>query len=353
MISISTQAVSAALRQSVLRMQSDLAKVSKEVSTGQLADIGLSLGAGTGQSVTLRQEQSRLTTIQNTNNVVSTRLSSTQSALDDVLSSAQSFLSSLIGATGTGADSSSLQALQAQAKDNLQALTSSMNTTVGGQYIFGGVNTDVKPMSDYLQQPAGGAKQAVDAAFQSAFGMAQSDPNVSTISSSAMQNFLAGPFAALFQGSGWTSDWSAASSQTVRSRISSSELIDTSVTADQPAFQQLAMAYTMVTELGSQNLSTDAMQTVIGAATQAINTAVQDVTNLQAGVGQTQSAVTDANNQISVQLTVLGTNLDNLEGIDSYDVSTQVSNLQTQLEASYEITNQLHQLSLVNYLTNA
>ena len=39
-----------------------------------------------------------------------------------------------------------------------------------------------------------------------------------------------------------------------------------------------------------------------------------------------------------------------LDGVDAYALSTQVSSLQTQIQASYELTAQLQQMSLVNYL---
>lgn len=68
---ISTQSISSAMRQSVLQMQ----------ATGNYADIGQTLGAQTGESVSLQAENSYLQTISNTNQTVSTRLSTTQTIL--------------------------------------------------------------------------------------------------------------------------------------------------------------------------------------------------------------------------------------------------------------------------------
>ena len=55
------------LRQSVLQMQSDLATGETEMTTGNYTDIGETLGAQTGESVSLQSENSLLQTITNTN----------------------------------------------------------------------------------------------------------------------------------------------------------------------------------------------------------------------------------------------------------------------------------------------
>ena len=71
---ISTQSLSSAMRQSVLQMQAELAANETALSTGKYADIGQTLGAQTGEDVSLQNETSYLQTIANTNQAVSTRL---------------------------------------------------------------------------------------------------------------------------------------------------------------------------------------------------------------------------------------------------------------------------------------
>ena len=74
---ISTQAITSSMRQSILQMQSELAASQTEVATGNYADIGLSLGATTGEAVSLQAQTSMLQTLTNTNQTVATRLSAT------------------------------------------------------------------------------------------------------------------------------------------------------------------------------------------------------------------------------------------------------------------------------------
>ena len=344
---ISSASISTALRQSILQMQTQLTQAQTEVSTGQVADIGLSLGANMGQYVSLTQQLSSLQTITTTNNVVATRLSATDSAMTDIVSTAQSFLNNLVADQN---DTTSGQVMQQQAASSLQSLTSDLNTTVDQQYVFAGINSDVKPIADYVQTPPSAAQQAVANAFSAAFGTSQSGTGSANISAADMQSFLGTQFAGLFTGSAWTSNWSSASSQPIRSRVTPSELVNTSVTANEPAMQKLAMAYTMVSDLGLSNLSQGAAQAVISTATQTVTSAISELTDLQASVGTMQSQVTNANNQMSVQTNVLTTQINNLDTVDPYEASTRVNDLTTQIETAYSLTEQLHGLSLVNYL---
>ncbi|MGO9132856.1 MAG: flagellar hook-associated family protein [Methylovirgula sp.] len=343
---ISSYSVSNALRQSVLTAQSQLSIAEQEQSSGTYADIGLQLGQTTNQDLTLRSEQSLFQTYTDTNNSVSTRLSSTQNVLSQLQTTAQNFLNTLISSSdqnGTGQD------LQSAAATALQSLTTQLNTSVSGQYIFAGINTGTSPLTNYYA--TGSANQAATAAaFQANFGFSQSSASVSSITGSQMQSFLTSSFAPLFSGSNWTSNWSSASDTPITSQISETQNVTTSVSANDPAFQDLAQAYTMVADLGAQNLSYDALNAVISQATSLVQSGITGLTQDQTNLGLTQNDVTSANNQMSVQLNILSTQISGLESVDPYQVSTQVTSLQTQIETAYSLTAQLQKMSLVNYI---
>src|SRR6056297_1235811 len=93
---ISTQGIANSTRLSMIKTQNDLAKASNELSSGRWADVGLALGARTGQAVALRQELARIETIIDTNGLVAARLDTTQAGLANVQSTAEDFLGVLI-----------------------------------------------------------------------------------------------------------------------------------------------------------------------------------------------------------------------------------------------------------------
>jgi flagellar hook-associated protein 3 FlgL len=338
--------LSSTLRQGILAGQATLSNDEVELTTGRDADVGLTLGSQTGQSVTLHSQESLLQTIESSNNTASTVLSSTQTILTSLQSTAQDFLNSLLDTNGGAAPFE--QTTQTTAMNDLQGLISQLNTNVAGQFIFGGINSSVPPITAYTTGSTN--QQAVAAAFQGAFGFSQSDPNVSSITSTQMQGFLSTQFSTLFQGTNWSSAWSAASDTPVVSQISPSQTVVTSVSANQSAFQDLAQAYTMMGDLGTANLSPGAFQTAVSSAETLLQQAITGLTNIGAGLGTTQQAITSANNFMSTQMNTLTTQIGKLEDVDSLSVQSQETDVQTQIETAFQLTSQLQQLSLVKFL---
>jgi flagellar hook-associated protein 3 FlgL len=344
---ISTQAISQATRLSLMKLQSRLQIAQKEVASGRLADVGLSLGAKTGESVSLRQEHQRLTAMKDTNAEVSSRLDLSQTALKGMIQTAQDFLSQLIGARDS---ESGPTVIQTQATTGLNSFIDTLNTSFNGAYLFSGINADVKPVADYQQTPPSPAQQAVATEFLSAFGVAQGAAGTETITPAAMGTFLDGAFANLFDPTQWSSNWSSASDQNMRSRISTSELVDSSVNANDVAFRKLASAYTMVGDLGVTTLSNDTYRTVIDRAITLVGEAVDGMTKMQSNLGTVQERVTKANDRMSLQIDILSAHIGTLESVDPYEASTRVNGLMTQIETAYSLTARLQQMSLLNYL---
>ena len=148
----------------------------------------------------------------------------------------------------------------------------------------------------------------------------------------------------------WTSNWSSASDQNVRSRISTSELIDTSTNANMHAIRKLASAYTMVADLGTANLNQDAFQKVVDQATQLTTEAIQGLTTAQANLGDAQQRVTGANDRMAIQQDIMTTHIGALENVDPYEASSRLSALMTQVETAYAMTARIQKLTLLNYL---
>jgi flagellar hook-associated protein 3 FlgL len=235
-------------------------------------------------------------------------------------------------------------------QSGLQSLISGANTTSGDQYVFGGINSAVAPMADYYSTPTSAAKTAIDQAFQTTFGVLPTDPLAANISASAMQSFLSGPFATLFQGASWSTDWSSASSVNTSAEVAPGQTVTTSTNANQPGFQELAQAYAMLSEFGGSALSSDAQQAVATAASSLLSQGVNSMINVQAGLGSTQSVVTDATNSMNSQLTILQDQIGALDNVNTTATAAQITSLTNQVQMAYELTSRLSQLNLAQYL---
>jgi flagellar hook-associated protein 3 FlgL len=344
---VSSPALATSLVLPVMQAQSSLTTAMIEESTGQYADLGLQLGDQSGYELALKEQVGLLQTLTSNNSVVSTSLATAQTALSAISASAQTTLNDL--ATWTPSPNSGAS-LQNMGQSALQALIASANTTSGDQYVFGGINSAVVPMADYYSTPPSAAKTAIDQAFQTAFGVLPTNPAAANISASAMQSFLSGPFAALFQGASWSADWSQASSANTSAEIAPGETVTTSTNANEPGFQELAQAYAMLSEFGGSALSGPAQQVVATAASSLVSQGVDSMTNIQAELGSTQSAVTNANSSMSSQLTILQQQVGNLDDVNANTTAAQINSLTNQIQMAYELTSRLQELNLAQYL---
>jgi flagellar hook-associated protein 3 FlgL len=343
---VSSHAISKALNYQMMRLQGDMMNAQKEMSSGKYADVGLVLGARTGQAVALNRDIDRLKALGDSNGLVSTRLDTIQDAMTRLTQEAEAFLSALT--VGGGGDTER-QVLQATGKNTLETLTSVLNTSLKGEYIFAGVNTDIKPINDY-EEAGSPNKAAFDTAFTTFFGFPQSDPAVANISATDMTDFLDNVVQPMFMGTDWQANWSNATDEPVTSRITLNEMAETSVSANSEGIRKLAMTTSIISDLLQAPLNENARNALIDQSRVLVGEAIADVQNVQAKVGLVQNRVVSANERLSMQVEIMTKNLDDMQGVDPYEAATRVNDLLTQIETSYALTSRIQQLSLLKYL---
>jgi flagellar hook-associated protein 3 FlgL len=344
---ISTRALNDGNRLSVLKIQQRLLVAQQENSTGRYADVGKTLGARTTETVSLRQDVARLTMNVDTNASVSGRLSVTQQTLTGMSATAQTFLGTLIAArdsvTGPAVAENS-------AKAGLSGLIDQLNTTFAGSNLFGGENVDAQPVANYFGTPLSANRQSVGDAFQGFFGFTQDDPQVATIVPSQMQTFLDTTFNALFEEPQWSANWSTASDTNVSSRISNSEVVDTSTNANEDGFRKLAKAFTMLADLGVTALPKETFNVVASKAIIFVGEAIQNVAVEQAKLGTSQARVTAADSKMNAQLGILSDQITGLENVDPFEAATRFTALETQLQTAFALTARVQKLTILNFL---
>ena len=339
---VSTSTLFAGPRNAVTTLQAKLSEAETEQSTGMLADPVKSLGSQVGLLESLQSQATSLSNMQSSNAIADTTLTVSQNVLSSVSSDAQTFLNSLISAQNTG----DVSTLATQAQSLLDSFTSDMNTASAGAYVFGGTNSSVAPIANY----SGAPQTATAAAFQTAFGFPQSSSQASSITTTQMQQFLSGGFANLFADPAWTTNWSQASGTGTSAVISPGQSVATTVSANGNAFRQLASAYTSIADLGVSSLNSSTQQTVLTSALNQVSSAMQGISDMQTTLGLSQSQLTNANTALQTQASTVNDMVSQLDGVDPYQAATALTDLTTQLETAYSLTNQLSKLGLVNYL---
>jgi flagellar hook-associated protein 3 FlgL len=344
---VSTSAISQAMRYQMLRMQADLVKAEQEMVSLRVADPGLKLGARTAHSVSLTRDIDRLNGLVDSNALVSSRLSSTQQGLSQMTALAESLLPTLTTALGGPIDPN---IPRTEANAALGTLTSLLNSSQGGEYLFAGINTDVKPVNDFTD-PASASRTAFDTAFSTHFGFAITDPAAASISPAAMTDFIDTVLEQQFLGAGWQGTWSNATDEKIVARITLSETTPASISANVDGVRKLAMGVAMVAGFMEGAFSEQTRQAVLERSAQLVAESVADLGATQGELGIMQQRVESASQRISMQVDLFQTNLQDLEGVDAFEVSTRVSSLLAQIETSYTLTARIQQLSLVRFLS--
>jgi flagellar hook-associated protein 3 FlgL len=343
---ISSYATSQSVRSHLLRMQTDLVKLEKEVVTGRAADSGLHLGARTGQSVGLERDIDRLKVVMDSNQLVLSRLSATQAGLDTLTKTAQTFQSTMTAAS-SGAVEPAI--LLAESTTALVKMTGVLNSSLNGENLFAGINTDVQPINDFMAAGSP-ARTAMEDAFLTNFGFTYDDPAAATISRADMTTFLDTVIEPLFTGPDWNTNWSNASDATITARITLTDTTTASVSANEVGVRKLAAAAAVVAVFTTGALGELGRDAVIAKATSLVGQSVSDLAQTQARTGIVQQRVTAASERLSMQVDIFSGKVNDLVGIDPYEASTRVQSLLAQIETAYTLTSRISQLSLVKYL---
>ena len=273
-------------------------------------------------------------------------------AMTDMGTQAQKLMDQLVALRGS-TDSNSIALTQQVATSSLSSVIASGNTMVNGEYLFAGTNTDVQPMTDNSAATNADIQSKLTA-YANGLYPSPTPPQtaIGSLTGAQMKSFITTTVEPMFTSdSGWAS-WSSASDQNMTSRISNSEVVETSTNANSTGMRYMALASTVANALTGTTpaLSQDAQNAVTDQAISYSRQAIDGLNNQASQLGLSQSRLTDANTTLNAQKTILNTNIGDLTGVDPYEASTKVNSLQTQLETAYTIVSKIQQLSLVNYL---
>ena len=231
-----------------------------------------------------------------------------------------------------------------QAASNLDAFVEALNVSDGRRYLFGGINSSVRPIND----PSAGATAAIATAFQAKFGFPPHDPAAVSILPADMADFLDDQVTDLTSGAGWNV-WSNASDTPIQSRIDANETIPGSVSANEPPIRRLAAAYALFGAVGVESLSNETRRVVVERTRTAMAESVSDVSALRAGIGTGIQRAEAASERMTRERDGIELRTSALESVDPYEAKVRFDQITTQIQMSFSLTNRLLGLSILNY----
>ncbi|MCO6187106.1 flagellar hook-associated family protein [Rhizobium sp. L1K21] len=344
---ISNIGVQTSMRNTISSAQAQLIKAQKEIATGTFADRGVSLGWETGRSINLSTDVNRIQTLMDSNAIVDDRLQGSQAAMTSIEGNMQTVRDALLALSGSQ-DQTLLKTAVQTTTNAIESFIAAGNTSANGEYLFAGINTDVKPLADY--DAASAAKATFDSNFTTFFGFPPTSTQVNTITAAQMDTFITGTLEPLYTGAQWNTDWSTASDTNMQTRISTAETVTTSTNANEDGFRMFALGGVIAKELLALDIGADVRQVVSENAISYINAGITGINAQRTAIGLSQERLSAANDTLSSQKNIIESSFKKLIEVDAYEASTLVNALKTQVETSYTLTARIQQLSLVNYL---
>ncbi|MDZ7927797.1 MAG: hypothetical protein U5L46_12270 [Agrobacterium sp.] len=185
---ISSLAMQNSMRSTILKAQLEMTNLNTELTTGKHADLGVTLGANTARSLDLNRDVDRLSSLVSVNSIATQRLKSSQAALDGMAKAAQEIQKVLV--PNTNSEAPTLATVAKTISNAFNTFTGFANTAVSGEFLFSGINTDVKPVDDYFAQ--GSTLKAAYEVELNAFMAAQTPPvgNIAALSKDQAAAFM-------------------------------------------------------------------------------------------------------------------------------------------------------------------
>ncbi|HUB15986.1 MAG TPA: flagellin [Acetobacteraceae bacterium] len=331
-----------------------LDQLTTQISTGQVANTYAGLGAGAAVSLDLYPQIATLQTWQNNINAATGTMGVTQTAMTQIQQIASNFLSQTENLEG--ADASEVDTIAASAQQALVQVADLLDTQDGNTYIFAGADSTNPPVPDpdsilssgfYTQiaaQVGALGTQGAAATIANTLSIAGSNITGTTPFSDYMSQPAADLQAPTIQvGQGQTT--------TVGLLASANSFVASQGSSTTGSYMRDVMrALATLGSLSSSQASDSGFQTLVQDTNASLTGAISAMAEDAGVLGNTQSALTASQTTMQDTTTALTTQVGDVQDVDVAQAMTNLSLVQTQLTASYQVIASLSGLSLAKYL---
>ena len=400
-LSISTASIQSILTSQLVAEQSNLETLNEQLATSkQYTDLTDYAPSDALNLLNLQSSATQRQAYLSVIGTVQTRLSgydTTMTDMESIVSQAQTLASG-----NPNYSASSATGIASLAQNFLKSISVDLDTQIGGRYIYAGsryntapvvdlttltgtpsstIYTDGSSLPDYDTDSTASALTMTVAGQDVTIGGTPGTPQNATVTinnktySYAVQSTdttddiatgLAALVAADIPGTtatgsditvgatGTITGATAATSNTAAYAVDSTNIdsnynVQYGVTSNNPAFQQLIAGLQFLAAAGN---STDAAtyQSNITQASSLLSTALTSLQGVHATVANNINTMTNETTTQNNDINDITNQIDNIQQVDLTQVSTELTLLETQLQASYSATGSLEKLSIVNYL---
>lgn len=293
--SISTQQQTTSLRELITSQKRQVDQASMELATGLKQDVFTGRGSAPSQSLEARARMSANDSYKVANSTLATKLDVTSKTLNDVRTTAADFLGILISGDLAGTNR---ETLQNSAKSALETIVNKLNTSYSGEYLFSGTSTDQAAVvlnSDYTTTYTGGTG-------------------------------------------------------TMSSRIDDTTVLNHGIRADDPAITSIMETLTSIISTDLNSMDYETFASFRDEASQTIAQSSEDVTRVQARLGDNQSRLEKTITRQEDMSRIYTDSILAIEGVLAEEAAVRLEGLSNQIQSTFSVTARMSQLSFLNFM---
>ena len=293
--SISTQQQTTSLRELITSQKRQVDQASMELATGLKQDVFTGRGSAPSQSLEARARMSANDSYKVANSTLATKLDVTSKTLNDVRTTAADFLGILISGDLAGTNR---ETLQNSAKSALETIVNKLNTSYNGEYLFSGTSTDQAAVvlnSDYTTTYTGGTG-------------------------------------------------------TMSSRIDDTTVLNHGIRADDPAITSIMETLTSIISTDLNSMDYETFASFRDEASQTIAQSLEDVTRVQARLGDNQSRLEKTITRQEDMSRIYTDSILAIEGVLAEEAAVRLEGLSNQIQSTFSVTARMSQLSFLNFM---
>ncbi|WP_372884237.1 flagellin [Shimia sp.] len=343
-------------RQNISQASIALQQAGQEVATGRRADIFADLGPAAAGALKLRAREDETQTYLMANELLGNKLSAMLTSIEAIRDQVQDVLEVALSNASSPANGAFV--LQSQARAAMESVISTLNVKYNGEHLFAGTQSDNAPMMRWDEaNPVTGLSPEDVAAGIAAAGL--TDPASATgmaaefdlvFSSSDAVNPDRNYEQTHYLGTPLT-DGAGDPNNRVRARLSPGQELEYGVQANDPGIRDIIKGLSMLISTDVSTIEDETTyQEWMSHVIDALSSGQEGALDASTRIGFNQQVVETSIQRLGDLSVVHLTQIAAYESVDPYEAATRMTNLQTQLQASYEVAARLSSLSILSVL---
>ena len=333
-----------------------LDSLTEQSSTGLVASTYAGLGSGAAVSLDLNPDIDRLKTWQSNINAATGRADVTQSAMTQIQQIASDLFAQLNNLPGTLG--SEVDAIAASARDALGQVANLLDTTNGGTYVFGGADTANPPVPNPDSITSSGFYTQIAAAVANLGTAGAAGTATATLGIAGSNVSGTSPFSAHMSQSATTLQTElprveVGEGRTIQIGLLASGNAVVSSTGSSTTgsyMRDLMRALATVGSLSSSQQNDPGFQALVQDTRTSLNGAIAAMAADTGVLGNRQAALTATQTELAATQVAVTKQVGSVQDVDMAATLSNLSLVQTQLQASYQMISAIGGLSLVKFL---